>query len=92
MKSCSTTCEYLIGQRYDGASNMSGKYNGVQAILREKYSKAIYVHCTAHTLNLAITNASNIHPIRNCLGIIEKLYDFFNTSTLIKIIIDLNIL
>lgn len=77
--SCSINCEYLIGQRYDGASNMSGKYKGVQAIVREKYPKAIYVHCAAHTLNLAVSNASNIQPIRNCLGIIEKLYDFFNT-------------
>lgn len=58
---------------------MSGKYKGVQAIVREKYPKAIYVHCAAHTLNLAVLKASNIQPIRNCLGIIEKLYDFFNT-------------
>ncbi|XP_060845934.1 52 kDa repressor of the inhibitor of the protein kinase-like [Rhopalosiphum padi] len=58
---------------------MSGKYKGVQAIVRAEYPKAIYVHCAAHTLNLAVSNASNIQPIRNCLGIIEKLYDFFNT-------------
>ncbi|XP_022177424.1 52 kDa repressor of the inhibitor of the protein kinase-like [Myzus persicae] len=79
LKSCGINCEYLIGQGYDGASNMSGKYKGVQAIVREEYPKAIYVHCAAHTLNLAVSKASNIQPIRNCLSIIEKLYDFFNT-------------
>lgn len=94
LKSCGINCEYLIGQGYDGASNMSGKYKGVQALVREKYPKAIYVHCAAHTLNLAVSNASNIQPIRNCLGIIEKLYDFFNTpkrqNVLIKCIENAN--
>jgi len=80
LNNCGINCDYLIGQGYDGASNMSGKYKGVQAIVREKYPKAIYVHCAAHTLNLAVSKASNIQPIRNCLSIIEKLYNFFNTS------------
>lgn len=58
---------------------MSGKYKGVQAIVRAKYLIALYVHSAAHTLNLAVLDASNIQPIRNCLCIIETLYDFFNT-------------
>jgi hypothetical protein len=63
LKSCGINCEYLIGQGYDGVSSTSGKYKGVQAIVN--YPKAIYVHCAAHTLNLAVTKASNIQPIRN---------------------------
>lgn len=76
--SCGIDTTFLIGQGYDGASNMSGKYKGVQALVRKDYPKAIYVHCAAHSLNLAVSNASNIKPIRNCLGLIEKMYDFFN--------------
>lgn len=57
LKSCGINCQYLIEQGYDGASNMSGKYKGVQAIVREEYLKAIYVHCAAHTLNLAVSKA-----------------------------------
>lgn len=79
LKSCGINCEYLIGQGYDGASYMNGKYKGVQGIVRAKYPKAIYVHCAVHTLNLAVTKPSNIQAIRNCLSIIEKLNDFFNT-------------
>lgn len=79
LKSCGINCKYLIGQGYDDASNMSGKYKRVQAIVREQYPKAIYVHCAAHTLNLAVSKASNIQPIKNCLSIIEKLNNFFNT-------------
>ena len=34
------------GQSYDNASNMSGKYNGVQALLKEKFGAvAEYVPC-----------------------------------------------
>lgn len=79
LKSCGINCEYLIGQGYDGASNMSGKYKGVQAVVGAQFPKAIHVHCAAHSLNLAVSNASNIQPIRNCLSIIEKVYEFFNT-------------
>jgi len=47
-------CEFLYGQGYDGASNMSGQFQGVQAHIRVKYPKAIYVHCAVHSLNLAV--------------------------------------
>lgn len=59
---------------------MSGQFKGVQVIIKNKYPKAIYVHCAAHSLNLAGSTASGIQPIRNCLGIIEKYYVFFNTT------------
>lgn len=72
-------CTYLVGQGYDGAANMSGAFNGVQALIRENYRHALYLHCASHSLNLAICTASGIPEIRNCLGTIEKLYDFFNT-------------
>lgn len=52
--SCGVQCDVLFGQGFDGASNMSGKFNGVQAIIREQYPQAIYVHCAAHSLNLAV--------------------------------------
>lgn len=78
LQECGIDCQYIFGQGYDGASNMSGKFNGVQAIVRESYPAAIYVHCAAHSLNLAISKASEIQPIKNCLGIVEKLYEFFS--------------
>eukprot|EP00102_Acyrthosiphon_pisum_P022514 XP_016659724.1 PREDICTED: zinc finger MYM-type protein 1-like [Acyrthosiphon pisum] len=70
--SCGINCDFLFGQGYDGASNMSGQYKGVQSIIKEQFTHAIYVHCAAHSLNLAISTASEIQSIRNCLGIIEK--------------------
>ena len=38
----------MRGQRYDGASNMHGEFNGLQALIRKEYPYAYYVHCFAH--------------------------------------------
>ena len=42
----------LRRQTYDGAGNMSGKYNGAKRILPEKQPLAYYTHCVAHRVNL----------------------------------------
>ena len=42
----------LRGQSYDNASNMSGKYKGMQAIIIERSHQAEYIPCVAHSLNL----------------------------------------
>lgn len=78
LNSCGLDCDYLFGQGYDGAANMAGCFKGAQTIIRSKYPKALYVHCAAHSLNLAVSSACNIQPVKNCLGIIEKYYCFFN--------------
>lgn len=57
---------------------MAGRFKGAQTIIRSKHPKALYVHCAAHSLNLAVSSACNIQSIRNCLGVIEKYYCFFN--------------
>jgi len=64
--SCGINCDNIYGQGYGGASNMSVHIKGVQTIIRAQYPKALYVHCVAHTLNLAVLSACNIQPIRNC--------------------------
>ena len=35
----------LVGQGNDGASTMAGHVSGVQKRIREKYPRAIFVHC-----------------------------------------------
>lgn len=69
----------LRGQGYDGAAAMSGQYNGVNKFVQDKHPLAVYVHCAAHSLNLAVTRACEVQEIRNCLGTIERCYTFFNS-------------
>lgn len=69
---------HIIG--YDGAPAMSGQYNGCAAIVQELCPEAVYVHCANHNLNLAISHSCNIAPIRNCLGTIKEVVNFFRLS------------
>ncbi|CAN1163920.1 Zinc finger MYM-type protein 1 [Linum perenne] len=46
--------EKLRGQGYDGASNMSGKFNGLKALFLKDCPNAYFVHCFAHRLQLTL--------------------------------------
>ncbi|XP_060968719.1 uncharacterized protein LOC133036221 [Cannabis sativa] len=48
----------IRGQGYDGASNMRGQWNGLQALILSECPYAYYVHCFAHRLQLALVAAS----------------------------------
>lgn len=71
---------YLRGQGYDGASNMSGAYRGVQARIRSMYPLALYTHCCSHVLNLVVSSASQLSPIRNAMGVISEICVFLSRS------------
>lgn len=51
-----TSC--IIGCSFDGAANMSGQYNGLQAKLKQDNVDIQYVHCYAHALNLVMTDST----------------------------------
>ncbi|XP_058742087.1 uncharacterized protein LOC131614532 [Vicia villosa] len=54
----------IRGQGYDGASNMIGEWNGLQALFMKDCPYAYYVHCFAHRLQLALVTASReVKPI-----------------------------
>ena len=46
--------EWLVGQSYDGAGNVSGKYCGLKTRLLEVADQSFYVWCHAHRLNLVV--------------------------------------
>jgi len=68
--------KYLVGQGYDGAVAMSGKFKGITG----KMSYALYVHCAAHSLNLAISSSCKVVSIRNCIGTVSVVITFFPAS------------
>lgn len=41
-------------QCYDGASNISGHLSGLQSRVAAEDPRALYVHCSAHSLNLVV--------------------------------------
>jgi zinc finger MYM-type protein 1 len=71
----------LVGQGYDGASNMSGQFKGLASRVQSKAPQAIYVHCLCHRLNLSLQAAcSELVEVRNCLGTVNSLYNFISGS------------
>ena len=70
------------GQSYDNASNMSGKYQGVQAHMKRVNPLMDYIPCAAHSLNLV-----GVHSVDCCLdavnffGFLQSLYNFASAST-----------
>ena len=48
----------MRGQEYDGASNMRGEWNGLQALFLKDCPYADYVHCFVHHLQLALIAAA----------------------------------
>ena len=59
---------------------MSGEFRGVQAIVRLSHPVALYLHCAAHVLNLAISKASEVQIIRNSFGVMSQVIVFFRAS------------
>ncbi|XP_023761427.2 uncharacterized protein LOC111909889 [Lactuca sativa] len=48
----------IRGQGYDGASNMRGEWNGLQALLLKECPYAYYIHCFAHQLQMSLVTAT----------------------------------
>ena len=70
------------GQSYDNASNMSGKYSGMQSLVLKTNSLAVWVPCAAHSLNLVGVSAVNccIEAV-TFFSFLQHLYNFFSAST-----------
>ena len=48
----------MRGQGYDGASNMHGSWNGLQALFLWDCPYVYHIHCFAHRLQLALVAAA----------------------------------
>ena len=68
----------LRGQAYDGAGNMAGSVNGAAALIAADHPLALYLHCASHCLNLAIVKSLQITSVRNMMGVVGRVYQFFD--------------
>ena len=76
------TFENLVAQTYDGASNRSGEYHGVHALIKEHIGEhVIFIHCYAHTLNLVLSDFASVSiHVSKLFDDLEKLYNMFRKS------------
>ena len=70
------------GQSYDNASNMSGKYIGMQVQLKRENPLIDSVPCAAHSLNLVGKSAADacVDAV-SFFGVVQKVYVFLSAST-----------
>ena len=66
-------------QSYENASSMSGKYKGMQAIIKERNHQAEYIRCVAHFLNLVGKCAAECcQSVIRFFMLVQGLYVFFS--------------
>jgi hypothetical protein len=71
----------LVCQTYDGAAVMAGQKNGVQAIIKQLYPKAMFIHCYAHQLNLVFLHGSkSIKSVKIFISELTVFHTFFSRS------------
>jgi hypothetical protein len=64
------------GQCYDGAAVMAGHVTGVSTRIADLEKRALFVHCLAHSLNLAVQESTRRVPLYRDL--IEFIKDIIN--------------
>ena len=61
------------GQCYDGTSNMSSARKGVAAMITQEESRALYMHCFGHALNLAV--ADTVKQSKDCRDALDTAFE-----------------
>ncbi|KAE8737339.1 hypothetical protein FOCC_FOCC017199, partial [Frankliniella occidentalis] len=70
-----------VGCSFDGASNMSGIYKGLQARLKTVNPEMQFTHCAAHCLNLVLSDCcKNISNCKGFFGLIQTGTTFLSDS------------
>ena len=70
----------IRGQCDDGASNMSGAVSGCKTIIQQEAPQALYFHCAAHRLNLAVVSACKVQAFKNAESYVGEIARFFSYS------------
>ena len=66
------------GQAYDNAFTMAGIHSGVQCRIKQVNSKAIFIPCANHSLNLTGVHAvASSEQSATFFAIVESIYSFF---------------
>ena len=80
---CTENLEKVFGLPLgtDGAAVMTGRLNGLGAKLKRRNAELVQIHCVAHRLNLAVSQAGkNIEYCQSYHSKIHSLYDYYTNS------------
>lgn len=81
LSKCGIATPNIIACSFDGANNMKGCYNGLQAHLKKDNEDLIYTHCMAHVLNLVVADSTvKLLQAENLFGLVEESAVFLSSS------------
>ncbi|KAL7406535.1 hypothetical protein ABVT39_021783 [Epinephelus coioides] len=73
--------EKLKGYCFDGVSNMSGRFMGVHARLKETCPDSMFVHCANHSLDLVLQEvAKEVRLVADTLNFVREVTVVINES------------
>ena len=76
-----------IGDSFDGAANMYGRYKGVQARIKEVAGNHVLVWCYAHSLNLVLGDTtSSVVPAMYFFNLLNLSSNFFSAFSVQKLV------
>jgi hypothetical protein len=55
----------LVDEGYYGCSAMAGWIKGVLKLIRDKYRKALFFHCSSHQRNLVVNDLNDLAAVHN---------------------------
>lgn len=72
----------MRGQGYDNGANMKGKHSGVQKRILDLNSRAFFVPCSSHSLNLVVNDSAMCcSEAVNFFALLQEVYNYFSSST-----------
>lgn len=82
LEKCCLKKEKLLGIGTDNASVMTGINNGVHKVLKEEYGLKylVLIRCVCHSLQLAVSHASNDTIPRSVEYLVRETYNWFSVS------------
>nr|XP_014695572.2 zinc finger MYM-type protein 1 isoform X2 [Equus asinus] len=71
----------IHGQAYDSTTNLRGKFNKIAAEFKKEEPRALYVHCYAHFLDLAVIRfCKEVKELRSALNTLSSLFNTIHMS------------
>ena len=81
LKESSLSLKDAVGQSYDGASVMTGKYKGVKILVQHVNPQCLFIWTFDHVLNLVVMEVCGSSlAAKSLFGVLDKLYAFFSQS------------
>ncbi|XP_036112772.1 zinc finger MYM-type protein 1 isoform X1 [Molossus molossus] len=71
----------IRGQAYDSTTNLRGKFNKSAAEFKKEEPRALYIHCYAHFLDLAVIRfCREVKELRSALNTLSSLFNTIHMS------------